>query len=251
MIKINFTALLFIFGSFVHITTMCGQYKAFEGVFVSEEPPLVLAIRMVDNGVSAYITDGSILEAITCTWQNPTLKMVAKNNPSAGASFASLDANSNVWVTDEQLNTVFFTRRDESIEAVWKELEAAYKGTSVNQTPSETNKSPQHHSYANKKFLHLYTGNGYTEKWAYYLYENGTFYFRSSSAYSSGGYYDFSAATAGNDGGNYTIEKQSGQEYLTLHWNTGNQTKLRITKTDQGYLLDNEKYFLVGLNEYE
>jgi hypothetical protein len=231
--------------------TILGQLAAFEGVYVSQENSLVLALRLKQNAIAAYITDGNVLEQVTCTWQDPTLKMVYTHNPSAGASFASLDEAGNLWVTDEQLSIVYFTRSGESIDAVWKELESAYNGTTQPTALTAANKTMNTGAYANKKFLHLYTGNGYTEKWAYYLYDNGTFYFRSSSAYTSGGYYDFSAATAGNDGGNYSIEKKSGQEYLTLTWNNGNQTSLRITKTAEGYLLNNEKYYLVGLNEYD
>lgn len=228
-----------------------GQLNAFEGVFVAEEPALVLAMRMQGNSMAAYITDGKTLEPLTCTWQNPILKLVASRQMSAAPSFAALDDAGNLWLTDEQFNVVYFIRNGESLDAVWNELETAYKATATPTAKPESNQKTNTGSYANKKFLHLYTGNGYTEKWAYYLYDNGTFYFRSSSAYTSGGYYDFSAATAGNDGGNYSIEKKSGQEYLTLNWNNGQQSSLRITKTDQGYLLNNEKYFLVGLNEYD
>ena len=228
-----------------------GQLNSFEGIYVSEEPALVLAMRMHGNSMAAYITDGNTLEPLTCTWQNPALKLVASQQASAAPSFATLDDAGNLWLTDEQFNVVYFIRNGESLDAVWKELETAYKATN---TPAAQQESPQTtntESYASKKFLHLYTGNGYTEKWAYYLYDNGTFYFRSSSAYNSGGYYDFSAATAGNDGGKYSIEKKSDHEYLTLIWNNGQQSSLRITKTDQGYLLNTEKYFLVGLNEYD
>ncbi|MFN5621201.1 MAG: hypothetical protein ACK478_07855 [Flavobacteriales bacterium] len=232
-------------------SNLLAQLSNFQGVFVSQENSLVLALRLKNNTLSAYITDGNVLEQVTCTWQDPTLKMAYANNPSAGASFGALDEAGNLWVTDEQLNIVYFTRSSESIDAVWKELESAYNVSTQTTTTPSAAKASNTGSYANKKFLHLYTGNGYTEKWAYYLYENGTFYFRSSSAYSSGGYYDFSAATSGDDGGKYAIEKKSGQEYLTLFWNNGEQTSLRISKTDQGYLLNNEKYFLVGLNEYD
>jgi len=227
------------------------QLNAFEGVYVSEEPALVLAMRMQGNSMAAYITDSNTLEPLTCTWQNPTLKLVASQQASAAPSFATLDDAGNLWLTDEQFNAVYFIRNGESLEAVWKELETAYKATTTPAAKQESLQTANTGSYANKKFLHLYTGNGYTEKWAYYLYDNGTFYFRSSSAYTSGGYYDFSAATAGNDGGKYSIEKKSGYEYLTLNWNNGQQSSLRITKTDQGYLLNDEKYFLVGLNEYD
>ncbi len=136
--------------------TSVSQLNAFEGVYVSEEPALVLAMRMQGNSMAAYITDGNTLAPLTCTWQNATLKLVASQQASAAPSFATLDDAGNLWLTDEQFNVVYFIRNGESLDAVWKELETAYKATTASK--QESPQTANAGSYANKKFLHLYTG---------------------------------------------------------------------------------------------
>lgn len=243
-----FTALL--------TSSVClAQLASYEGVYQCSDLSLTLILRVQSNRVDGYITDGQNADKLTCNFQDEVLVLTSVQHPERGNNYTALDGLSNLWVTDDQLNMYYFTRTTDSARGLYEQIEKASKAA-ANTTASGANSSQNKtaansSSYANKKFLHLYTGNGYTEKWAYYLYDTGEFAYRSGSSYTSGGYYDFSAALSGSDAGKYSIVKQGSQEVLVLKWNDGNETSFAITKKQDGYYLGNVKYFLVGLNEYE
>jgi hypothetical protein len=98
--------------------------------------------------------------------------------------------------------------------------------------------------YANKKFLHMYTGNGLSEKWAYYLYDDGRFYYKNFTTYmSNDSYSNFSSVMKSDDAGYWAVELINGVEYLNLNWNDGKVGQLKIQKMEVGYMLNNNKYF--------
>jgi hypothetical protein len=231
-----------------------GQTSSFEGVYLCDNPAAVLVLHATSAGISGFVSDGTTADKLSCTRQAELLVLLSIEHPENGSSYATLDQAGNIWITDNQLRVYYFTRSAESAKEVFEALEKVQLQMAGGSTPGAQRAQGAHSysgEYANKKFLHLYTGNGYTEKWAYYLYDTGIFIYRGSNSYLSGGYYDFSAATSGNDAGTYIIDKQGNQDVLVLRWNNGNQTRLTITQNQQGYFLNNEKYFLVGLNEYE
>ncbi len=178
--------------------------------------------------------------------------------PDKSANYLALDEAGNLWVTDEQLQVIYFTRSTESADELITTIEgqqaSAKEGVNAKIETPTSNKSNSMNmgKYANRKFLHLYTGNGLSEKWAYYLYDHGGFYFRSSNSYmSNNSYSDFSAVSSSNDAGKWNIETKAGVDYLVLSWNSGEQVSLKIQKAELGYLLNGVKYYLVGLDEYE
>lgn len=106
--------------------------------------------------------------------------------------------------------------------------------------------------YAGKKFLHLKTGNGYSEKWAYYLYQDGSFRFKGDNSYvNSNASENFSGATANEDAGTWEVVAEENGEFLVLKWTNGQLKRLLIRKTADGYDLNGTRYFLVGLSDYE
>lgn len=238
--------------------TFLAQLSKYEGLYVMYEPTMAI-VMIAPHGTSTvkgFITDGATAEAFSATESNGALVILTKENGVTSKTFVSVFDDGHIELFDEMGNTLIFTRTEESAQAAYQEIENALavmntENSKTTTAPATQNTPGNSSLYADKKFLHLYTGNGYTEKWAYYLYGNGRFYYRSGSSYMSGGYYDFSAATSGEDGGTYKIVKQGSKEYLYLAWNDGNNTQLLITKTNDGYLLDDVKYYLVGHNEYE
>lgn len=230
---------------------------SFQGVYYVEQPAVLLVLENRDVDYTGYLSDGQQVISLKgkANGEN-VLELETVMNGVTTKSFASLDAAGNLLMADEQLNVLYFTRSEESVKKVMQGFEQVLKEA----TPQEKSTLSKERTtgvgadvrYADKKFLHLYTGNGYSEKWAYYLFGNGTFYYRSNSSYLSGNAFsDFSAATASNEGGTWSITSENGAEYLVLSWNSGESGKMQISKTKEGYYLNNTKYFLVGLDEYE
>lgn len=236
--------------------------QQFAGVYMLQEPLTVLILKSTKAGYRGFISDGQKALRVAGKMKDDVCVLQLAEGEDKTENYARLDGSGNLFLADGSLNSMYFTRSDVDPVAAYAEIDSLLKATAgVQQSSANTAKSSAAGSpdfifataqYANKKFLHVYTGNGFSEKWAYYLFDNGTFYFKSNASYLSGdAYADFSAATASNEGGRWTVECKGQQETLVLNWNSGEQGRLLIQHTSGGYLLGKTKYFLVGLNEYE
>ena len=241
----------------------------FEGVYTLENPQAVLVLKGKGDEFFGYISDGQHSYKVIGEMNLDYLRLTKDEGADRAINFLALDENGNLMLTDEQLKVVYFTRSEESVDEVItsiekqraSEREKMSKGNLDQQKVSASEKKLE--QYANKKFLHIYDGSGFSAKWAYYLYENGGFYFRSSdSGLSNFNYSDFSFITSDlllrprpmqyiEDVGKWTIEIKEGNEFLVLTWNSGEQVSLQIQKVEFGYLLNGVKYFLVRHEEYE
>lgn len=236
--------------------------QQFAGVYTLQEPLTVLILKSTKDGYKGFISDGQNALRIAGKTKDDVCVLRLAEGEDKTENYASLDGTGNLLVADVSLNSKYFIRSEVDPVVAYAEMDSLLKAVvGVQNASTNTEKSSAADSpaaiyatarYANKKFLHVFTGNGYSEKWAYYLFENGTFYFKSNASYLSGDTYtDFSAATASNEGGRWRIECKGQQEILVLNWNSGEQGRLLIQHTSGGYLLGKTKYFLVGLNEYE
>jgi hypothetical protein len=231
--------------------------EKFNGVYSMQSPAVVLVLKSTGKVVTGYLADVNNAYRVDGEMSgNDVLTLNTLINGVNNKSFASLDETGNLLLADEQLNMIYFVRSVENVDSVITGIELALKqmeGVAVSEkSPSPVTLTADSRKYANKKFLHLYTGNGMTEKWAYYLFDDGRFYYRSESSYASGNAFnDFSAALSSNDAGTWKIKSNGTTEELYLHWNSGEQRQLLITKTSKGYRLGNTDYYLVGLDEYE
>lgn len=229
----------------------------FNGVFSIQNPPVVLVLKSTGNAVTGYLADVNNAYRVEGVLSGEdVLTLNTSINGVINKSYASLDGVGNLVLTDEELNMIYFTRSVENVDSVIAEIDQALKQMSGNTAeaivPTSVTIDAAAKKYANKKFLHLYTGNGMTEKWAYYLFDDGRFYFRSEASYASGNAFnDFSAALSSKDAGTWQIKGNGNIEELHFRWNTGERRQLVITKTSKGYRLGNTDYFLVGLDEYE
>lgn len=242
--------------------------KAYEGVFSMEEPKAILLLKQKGDAYYGYLTDGVRAQRITGAFQDEVLTLVLADGNDKTMSYAALDEAGNLLVTDDQLNMAYFIRAEANVNDLIAKIEqaenevapAAADGSAADvsaKSPSAKSTSPSvkgkiSPKYANKKFLHLYTGNGLSEKWAYYLFDDGRFYYRNFTSYSSSNSYsNFSAVMNSDDAGRWAVEIINGQEYLNLAWNDGKAGQLKIEKAEIGYLLNNNKYYLVGHEEGE
>ncbi|MBL7924741.1 MAG: hypothetical protein JNL88_11130 [Bacteroidia bacterium] len=245
-------------------TSHAQESVAFEGVYVVEDPPVLLVINKEKSGYAGFVSDGQKVIRMQVVRDKELLILRAAEGEDKTENYASADGAGNLVVTDDQLNMLYFIRSTEDPDLIYAQLEqglqAAAGGDSEQpKTTASSGKVAEKTAdgkipakYANRKFLHLYTGNGYSEKWAYYLFGDGRFYFRSNSSYlSNNAFNDFSAAMASDEAGRWAVENENGTEILRLSWNSGESGSLTIHKTEGGYLLNNTKYFLVGLDEYE
>ncbi len=230
----------------------------FEGVYTLENPQAVLVLKEKGDEFFGYISDGLNTYRVIGEMNSDFLRLTKAEGTDRAINFLALDEMGNLMLTDEQLKVVYFTRSEESVDEVITSIEKQ-RGSEMDER-TKSNLDLQIGStigkflgqYANKKFLHIYDGSGYSAKWAYYLFDNGGFYFKSSdSGLSNFNYSDFSFIASDLDAGKWTIEIKEGNEFLVLTWNSGQQVSLQIQKVEFGYLLNGVKYFLVRHEEYE
>jgi len=213
--------------------------QQFAGVYTLQEPLTVLILKSTKAGYKGFISDGQKALRVAGKLKDEVCVLQLAEGEDKTENFARLDGAGNLFVSNASLNSMYFTRSDVDPVAAYAEIDSLLKAaageqqSSVNTAKSSAAGSPDTDfataRYANKKFLHVYTGNGYSEKWSYYLFNDGTFYFKSNASYLSGdAYTDFSAATASNEGGRWTVEHKGQQETLVLNWNSGEQGRLLI-----------------------
>lgn len=231
---------------------------SFEGVYILDNPPAVLILKSVADGFSGYISDGENAYKVAGEMNSDYLRLIMVDSPDKLPNYLALDEQGNLMLTDDQSQVICFTRSTEPVDKLILEIEMQLHIISTEvkvkmdvqgiNIPVVKNMG----KYANKKFLHLYSENGLSEKWAYYLYDHGGFYFKSSNSYmSNNAYSDFSKVSSSSDAGKWKVEAIAGVDYLVLSWNTGEKLSLQIQKAELGYLLDGVKYYLVELEEYE
>jgi hypothetical protein len=160
------------------------------------------------------------------------------------------DAAENLQLTDGVTTAVTFIRTALDPDSFIKAMDANRMSRGKDKKTVVSGAAASR--YAGKKFLHLYTGNGFTEKWAYYLYEDGSFRFVGDNAYvSSDASSTFSGATASAESGTWDVMTENGTETLVLTWSDGTTKRMPILRNANGYDLNGTRYFLVGLSEYE
>jgi len=243
---------------------------AYEAVYIIEEAKTALVLKKKGAGFTGYFANETAAKKITGSFQEDVLTLVLAEGEDKTISYAALDEAGNLLVTDDNLNMAYFTRTDANVDEVMAGIEkkndvsdgnvniiktapvdepAAVTETKSVSKPAKGKVSAK---YANKKFLHMYTGNGLSEKWAYYLFDDGRFYYKNFTTYlSSDSYSSFSSVMKSDDAGYWAVEVINGMEYLNLNWNDGKVGQLKIQKMEVGYMLNNNKYFLVGHSEYE
>ncbi len=242
----------------------------YEAVYIIEEAKTALILKKRGAGFIGYFANETEAKKITGAFQDDVLTLILAEGEDKTASYAALDEGGNLLITDDNLNMAYFTRTDANVDEVIAGIEKKQTTTESNSNAIQTNpvdeqpavneassaakpaKGKISTKYANKKFLHMYTGNGLSEKWAYYLYDDGRFYYKNFTTYmSNDSYSNFSSVMKSDDAGYWAVELINGVEYLNLNWNDGKVGQLKIQKMEVGYMLNNNKYFLVGHSEYE
>ncbi|MBK9399612.1 MAG: hypothetical protein IPN36_01785 [Bacteroidetes bacterium] len=242
----------------------------YEAVYIIEEAKTALILKKRGAGFIGYFANETEAKKITGAFQDDVLTLILAEGEDKTASYAALDEGGNLLITDDNLNMAYFTRTDANVDEVIAGIEKKQTTTESNSNAIQTNpvdeqpavneassaakpaKGKVSTKYANKKFLHMYTGNGLSEKWAYYLYDDGRFYYKNFTTYmSNDSYSNFSSVMKSDDAGYWAVELINGVEYLNLNWNDGKVGQLKIQKMEVGYMLNNNKYFLVGHSEYE
>ncbi len=236
----------------------------YEAVYTLEEPKSVLVLKKKGNGYHGYIVNEESARKISGEFKDEVLLLTLAEGNDKTVSYAGLDETGNLLITDENLNMAYFIRSEVSVGDMLAEIEKARPDESAGdvQSTAKPAKEPAKNTvavkgkvlakYANKKFLHMYTGNGLSEKWAYYLYDDGRFYYRNFTSYmSSDSYSNFSAVMDSDDAGRWAVEVINGAEYLNLYWNSGKTGQMKIQKAEIGYIMNNNKYYLVDHREAE
>lgn len=226
----------------------------FEGVYMMENPIVLLVMTKTGTNLyDGYLSTETAAKHFRGKITHDVLEVRGVEGEDTSVSYCTLDFDKNIRIMDAQLNKVTFKRVNQDPHAVKREVEKYFYGVEDKTAPTSGAKPAASGSrYAGKKFLHLYTGNGMTEKWAYYLYADGRFLYRADASYiSSNAQSDFSSAMNSRDAGTWKVETKNGSETLMLQWNSGQTSRLAITKGSDGYRLDNIKYFLVGMEEYQ
>ncbi len=236
----------------------------YEGVYLIEEPKTALVLKKKGNGYYGYMINEQVKQKISGVLGEDVLNLTLSEGDDKTINYAGLDAAGNLLITDDNLNMVYFVRSDAKVNELLAEIEKQEEAppsrqakvreekTAAAKTVPANIKGTISSKYANKKFLHMYTGNGLSEKWAYYLFDDGRFYYRNFTSYlSSDSYSSFSAVMSSDNAGIWRVEIINGTEYLNLNWNDGKTGQLRIRKEEIGYMLNNNKYYLVNHSEYE
>lgn len=219
-----------------------------------EDPIVLLVMTKTGTGLyDGYLSTETAAKHFRGKITHDVLEVRGVEGEDTSVSYCTLDFERNLRIMDAQLNKVLFKRVNQDPHAVKREVEKYFYGAedkSVNKADAKP--ASANARYAGKKFLHLYTGNGMTEKWAYYLYADGHFLYRADASYiSANAQSDFSAAMNSRDAGTWNVETKNGSEILLLQWNSGQTSRLAITRGADGYRLENIKYFLVGMEEYQ
>lgn len=230
---------------------------SFEGVYTLETPFAKLILKNIGEVFKGFISDGQNTYEVAGEMNSAYLRLTMVDDPEKLANYLALDELGNLMMTDAQMQVIYFKRSAESADELialmemQRSVKPELKAKKIN-TGITISNTINRGKYANKKFLHLYTGVGLSEKWAYYLYDHGGFYFRSSNSFMSDkAHLDYPALESSIDAGKWNVETKEGVDYLLLNWNSGEKVSLKIQKAELGYLLNGEKYYLVGLEEFE
>lgn len=238
--------LLLIFAVFISFIVSAQDSSPYSGVFALEQDPQVLIIlKRTDSLFTGMVGTATGHQEIGGRALDAALELHLIGGDDQSINYVYANEKDKLQVIDASFNSVFFLRTNYSVDSIlysWRLV------PSLPMKSEKTDSSNAGNTYSDRKFMHLYTGNGYSEKWAFYLYANGTFRYKGDASYTSS---DFSGVTAGDDHGTWTVQSVNGKDYLLLDWSSGVKKQLTIEKANDSYLLNGTKYFLVGLTEYE
>jgi hypothetical protein len=246
-----------IYRSIFILTLICGtsfssnSQNVFTGVFRMEgRSEYILSLKKAATAYRGYFGEIATAEKIQGNVKGDFMEVRFSEGEDSTVNYLFPDAAENLQLTDGVTTAVTFIRTTWDPDSFIKVMEMNRgAGVKESKTPIPGSAASR---YAGKKFLHLYTGNGYTEKWAYYLYTDGTFRFSGDNSYvSSDASTTFSGATATAESGTWDVVSANGAETLVLNWRDGTTKRMPILRNANGYDLNGTRYFLVGLTEYE
>jgi hypothetical protein len=224
--------------------------QSFEGLYSLQGAEATLVLKAQGDQYTGFMLAQGSKTALKGEVQLGILVLMLDNSDDKTMTYGAFDENGLLVLTDDHLNIAYFKKTGSADgEAA---LAVSNKQTETVISPPTTGKLSQAAGkYAGKKFLHMYTGNGYSEKWSYSLFADGSFLYQGDNSYlSNDASSSFSAAGQSRNSGTWNVSAANGIEYLDLLWSDGDKGRLQITRNSDGYLLNKTKYWLVGLNEY-
>jgi len=224
--------------------------QSFEGLYSLQGAEATLVLKAQGDQYTGFMLAQGSKTALKGEVQLGILMLMLDNSDDKTMTYGAFDENGLLVLTDDHLNIAYFKKTGSAdSEAA---LAVSSKKTETVISPSANGKLSQAAGkYAGKKFLHMYTGNGYSEKWSYSLFVDGSFLYQGDNSYlSNDASSSFSAAGQSRNSGTWNVSTANGIEYLDLLWSDGDKGRLQITRNSDGYLLNKTKYWLVGLNEY-
>jgi len=235
---------------FVQATAFAQPNNGFKGVYRLEGPAeFYILFKPSGRELTGYMIDPEKAVLIKGEDKGNGMEVRFAEGQDTTVNYVTIDPLGNLALSDGNHISVTFRRTALNADSLFFVID---KAKQENRAPSGSSTALLPAQYAGKKFLHLYTGNGYTEKWAYYLYADGTFRFKGDNSYvSSGASGDFSGATAATDTGTWEVIMDNSSEILLLKWKDASAKRLRIMRTSNGYELNGVRYFLVAHSEYE
>ncbi|MFM2135756.1 MAG: hypothetical protein RL021_1156 [Bacteroidota bacterium] len=208
-----------------------------------------IVLKKSGSGYVGFTGTSEKAAAIRGAVKGPMMEVQFTEGEDSTINYVVINEKNNLQLSDGMFTFFIFKRTLMNADSLYDRFSEKNNKSSPLKT-STLNSNAAY--YAGKKFLHLKTGNGYSEKWAYYLFEDGSFRFKGDNSYvNSNASENFSGATATEDTGKWDVLIENDGEYLILNWTNGQKKRMRLMKTSVGYELNGTPYFLVGLTDYE
>lgn len=224
--------------------------QSFEGLYSLQGAEATLVLEAQGDQYTGYIQAQESKTALKGEVKLGILMLMLDNSEDKTMTYGAFDENGLLVLTDDHLNIAYFKKTGNADGEPVASANASSSGTASAPSPT-AQLSKAAGKYAGRKFLHMQTGNGYSEKWSYSLFADGSFLYQGDNSYlSNDASSSFSAVGQKRNNGSWNVSTSNGIEYLELFWSDGDKGRLQISRNSNGYLLNNTKYWLVGLNEY-
>lgn len=235
---------------FCSIFSSAGSDTLYTGVYeLDGRAGFLIVLKNSGNGYVGFT--GTVDEAVGIRGEvyGPMLQVRFMEGDDSTINYIIINEKNDLQLSDGLFTFFIFKRMAMDADSLYARLSEKNKKVEEAVTrPTNATAS----RYSGKKFLHLKSGNGYSEKWAYYLYADGTFRFKGDNSYvNANASENFSGATSSEDTGRWDVILEDDIEYLLLQWKNGQSNRLRIIRTAEGYDLNGKGYFLVGHSDYE
>lgn len=224
--------------------------QSFEGLYSLQGAEATLLLEARGDQYTGYMQAQGSKTALKGEVKLGILVLMLDDSEDKTQTYGAFDENGLLVLTDDNLNIAYF-KKTGNVNTGSAASENAVSSGTAPATVSSTKLSQAAGKYAGKKFLHMYTGNGYSEKWSYSLFNDGSFLYQGDNSYlSNDASSSFSAVGQNRNSGTWNVSTANGIDYLELFWSDGDKGRLQITRNSEGYLLNKTRYWLVGLNEY-